>query len=84
MEIDSILDMSPYSLGELEKKRLFDSYLNNLTKYHYSNCKNYKKVLDSIDFNIKIKAPYSKIPFLPVRLFKLFDLYSIPKKISLK
>ena len=80
MEINSLLDMGPYSLGELEKKRLFDSYLNNLTKYHYSNCEDYRKVLDSIGFNLKMKVSYSKIPFLPVRLFKLFDLYSIPKK----
>ncbi len=39
----------------------------------------YQKMLDAIGFDVNIDHPYSEIPFLPVRLFKLYDLVSIPK-----
>ena len=36
-------------------------------------------MLDALGFKIKKKHHFSLIPFLPVRLFKLHELFSIPK-----
>ena len=37
-------------------------------------------MLDSLGFDIGASINYSEIPFLPVRLFKMFDLYSTPQE----
>ncbi|SVD78475.1 uncharacterized protein METZ01_LOCUS431329, partial [marine metagenome] len=36
-------------------------------------------MLDALGYKHKRQHHYSEIPFLPVRLFKMFDLYSVPK-----
>jgi len=41
-------------------------------------------MLDAIGYDCRQKKNLSMIPFLPVRLFKMFDLYSIPKETIIK
>ena len=36
-------------------------------------------MLDALGYKHKRQHHHSEIPFLPVRLFKMFDLHSIPK-----
>ena len=55
-----------------------------MTKYHYDNCKNYQRILDSINYKINIKQDYSDIPFLPIRLFKMFEMISVPNNCIVK
>ena len=80
MEISDILNISPYSLDAKEKTKLLSNYLSDLSQYHYTHCTPYKSMLDSIGFNANEVHNYSELPFLPVRLFKLFDLCSVPKE----
>ena len=54
--------------------------LVELTDYHQKNCKEYKDMLSSIDFDIEKVSDYTQIPFLPVRLFKELELKSVPKE----
>jgi len=80
MEINSFFDKHPYSLIKDNKTRLLNKYFYELTLYHYNNCMSYKKILDAIGYDSKVKKHYSETPFLPVRLFKMFDMISVPKE----
>ena len=71
--------MGPYDLNKEEREGLLLPYYKYLTQYHYDNCPDYKRIL-----NTSSLVPYdignlSQIPFVPVRLFKLFDLLSVDK-----
>ena len=52
--------------------------LIKLTKHHYSNSSEYKKILDFLF--IKKFTNLESLPFLPVNLFKDLNLKSIPEK----
>ena len=57
----------------------FTSVLNKLTEHHYKKSKEYKKILDGLNYNPKIFKSIENLPFLPARLFKFFDMLSIKK-----
>jgi phenylacetate-coenzyme A ligase PaaK-like adenylate-forming protein len=80
MELLDILNIQPYSLNKKDKEKLLSPFLMNLSRHHYNNCNHYRKILDSIDFDVTEDANYENIPFLPVRLFKMFDLKSVKKE----
>ena len=77
MDLADILNIPPYSLDKNDKRELLNSYLNELSKFHYNNCPYYNKIIESTSFNIENKVCYTELPFLPVRLFKMFELKSI-------
>lgn len=72
-----ILNIPPYSLNSDEKKEFLTENLCDLTKYHYENCFEYKRLIDGLGVNPEMIKSYYDIPFLPVRLFKEYSLKSI-------
>ena len=80
MEYNNYFDIQPYSLDKIRKSKFLENYFFELTKFHYENCPKYKSILDALKYKHNHQQNYSEIPFLPVRLFKMFDLYSIPKE----
>lgn len=80
MEINEISNIPPYSLKSKEKRELLNQYLFALTRHHFNICPEYRKILESINYNIETESDYSELPFLPVRLFKMMDLLSIDKE----
>ena len=79
MEISEILEIKPYSLDKYDKERMLSPFLNGLTHHHYTHCEPYRKMLDSVGYDSNKVYQYYDLPFLPVRLFKMFDLCSVPK-----
>jgi len=75
--LDNILEIAPYSLDKEEKHRMLDEYLCGLTRYHYNNCVEYRKILDANGIIVSSIQHYEDIPFLPVSLFKDMTLKSI-------
>jgi hypothetical protein len=81
MNTARLLEIPPYSLTGKERHHLLTEALSELTIHHYHNCQYYRMMLNSIGFN-----PYSEtntfhdLPFLPVPLFKILDLKSIPQE----
>lgn len=63
----------------MKNQNLFENKIYNLTKFHYKNSKEYKKLIDILHFS-KIKKNLEDIPFIPAKLFKEVDLKSIPDK----
>ncbi len=80
MGIDEILEIPPYSLGREEKHKMLNERLHNLTLRHYENCEAYRRMMDARGLDINNLPDYEELPFLPVRLFKEFELRSCPKE----
>ena len=77
MNYNDVLEISPFSLNKEEKSKLFTEYLKELSLKHYQKCENYRKIVDKLNCNLSEIKNYTEFPFLPVRLFKEFDLKSI-------
>ena len=83
-DLNSIIDIPPFSLTKLEKDALYADVLYELTKHHYANCAQYRKILDVLGFDPTIKHNIEDIPPIPVRLFKDYDLLSVEKSQIIK
>ena len=75
-----ILNISPFSLDKKTKEQILFKNLFDLTKFHYKNCENYKKILDALNIKFDKMEKTSDLPFIPVRLFKEFTMSSIPQE----
>tara|TARA_B100001013_G_scaffold102524_1_gene58175 strand:- start:3646 stop:4722 length:1077 start_codon:yes stop_codon:yes gene_type:complete len=75
--LDSIIEVAPYSLNKSEKNSLYEDAFFALTQHHYENCEPYGKILNALNIDPSIKQDVDNIPFLPVRIFKEHDLRSV-------
>jgi phenylacetate-coenzyme A ligase PaaK-like adenylate-forming protein len=73
---DQLLALAPYSLGKQSKRLVFAEFLHGLTKHHYAKCYEYKKILDAMGVKPEAIFDIDRMPFLPVSLFKEFNLKS--------
>jgi len=72
------LDADVYGLDRVSKRRWLLGGLNDLTQHHRENCTEYGRMVDSL-WPASITAPdLESVPWLPVRLFKMLDLKSVP------
>lgn len=79
MDMHEIFQLQPYALGETEKTDLLTKRLAELSARHMDGCPAYKRMMDSIGFDVGEAAAYYDYPFLPVRLFKEMELKSVPE-----
>lgn len=70
----------PYDLKKEDKRVRLEGGLNELTRHHYASCQEYRAMLDGLGFNPNDDHTLEEFPALPVRLFKEFDLRSVPKE----
>ena len=84
MDLDKVYALPPYGLDKARKEALLSEGLCELTRFHYDNCPQYKKILDAFHFGVNRKYCSEDIPFIPVRLFKEYDLLSVPKTSVMK
>ncbi len=76
MTLDEYLQIPPYSLNKKEKQAFLISELNYLTALHVQKSPAYKNILQAYDFkNYKFNS-LETFPYLPVRLFKEYELKS--------
>ena len=80
MNLEPIFNIPPYSLDKHEKKKIFNGHMNQLTRHHFLSCDYYRRMLNALDFDQTENYTTTDIPFLPVRLFKMHDFYSVLKK----
>ena len=66
-----------YELDETKKNLKLLKWLNKLIKFHYNNCTEYKRILNSMWGGLSTYEKLEKIPFLPVSIFKKINLKSI-------
>jgi phenylacetate-coenzyme A ligase PaaK-like adenylate-forming protein len=84
MNLAQILDIPPYSLKKTAKEELLNPVFASLSRYHYNNCALYRKMMDGVNFKPAAKLNYHDLPFLPVRLFKMFEMKSVPEDMIVK
>ena len=72
-------DIEPFSLNKDEKYSFFIKEINLLNQYHYKNSYEYKRIINSLKYKL-ISKNLTEIPFIPVRLFKEFNLLSVSRK----
>ena len=65
-------------ISKQNKIKFFEKEINLLTLHHYKKSRDYKKILDLLEYKLTNKK-LDKIPFLPSKIFKEHDLMSIPK-----
>ena len=75
--IESILDQNPFSMDTKNPENFFISHINDLTRHHYQNCNEYKLILNSFGYEPSKNYEINQIPFLPVRIFKDYDMMSV-------
>lgn len=80
MTLDELFQIAPYSLSKAEKDEALKDILNDLTRRHYAACSEYARILDALKFDAAKNHDCADLPFLPVRLFKQFELRSVPKE----
>lgn len=81
MTIEQIIDIAPYSLDRTTKQRLLDERLGYLTQWHYQQSEEYRRMCEAQRLNpLTEHRRYQDLPFLPVRLFKEFELRSVAKE----
>lgn len=81
--MEELYQISPFCLGRGKKKQMLLPKYQELTRYHYEHCENYRQILDCIGWNGQSNL-LSDIPFIPVRLFKEYELYSVPRESIVK
>lgn len=84
IDYGEILNIPPYSMAREEKEKFLSNILIELTGFHYENCLEYKRLLDGTGVAPEGLESYYDISFLPVRLFKEYELKSIPKENIIK
>lgn len=71
---------SAFKFDQSKKEEYFLQEIKQLTNFHLSNCDSYKKIFRKIDIKLNSVNNINQVPFLPVNIFKSFDLMSINKK----
>ena len=80
INLDQVFNIAPFALDHKAKTELYLKYMKELCMHHYENCKEYKKIIETFKTDIKNIQKVSDFPFLPVRLFKEFELKSIQQQ----
>ncbi len=65
---EELFKYKPFQLDKITKEKIFGDIITELSLYHYENCDEYRKICDALN---------NKKPFIPVRLFKDFELKSV-------
>lgn len=79
-DLDEVLRLEPYSLNKEEKRGLYTRALSELTRFHAESCREYRRILDTIGYDFTRDAAPKDQPMLPVRLFKKYELCSVPRE----
>lgn len=70
----------PYELDKLAKQAFLVQELNSLTKHHIEHNAAYKAMLEKSKGLQAEAGSIEELPYLPVQLFKLMDLMSVPQE----
>lgn len=72
------LTNKPYSWSQAEKEAHYLPYFKALTYHHEVACPSYGQALQGLNYHEEDVRSMADIPMLPISLFKLMDLKSIP------
>lgn len=73
----------PYEMNRTAKQDFLVNELQELTHFHQQHCEPYRHILDKVPFERDVHH-VEDLPYLPVQLFKMLDLCSVPKEKVIK
>ncbi|RRD93870.1 acyl-protein synthetase [Clostridiales bacterium COT073_COT-073] len=79
-DYNNILKVEPFALSKEEKRQFLMKQVNELTRFHYEHCISYTKVLDFLGYDRNKMYSLETLPFLPIRMFKEFEMLSVSKE----
>lgn len=79
MDLEAHFSSPPYALDRASKRAQLAQTLGELTRHHYGACPEYRRILDTMRFDPAAAHGHDELPFLPVRLFKEYDLLSVER-----
>ncbi|RXW30761.1 acyl-protein synthetase [Enterobacter ludwigii] len=79
-EFDEWLSQDPYALTREEKRSALLQRLQKLTRHHQQYCTAYRNILQGLGSRVEDIKTIEDIPFIPVSLFKLLALKSVPNE----
>lgn len=82
--LTEILDQEPFALDRPAKTLLYRRALADLTDHHAAQSREYRRILDVLGYRRDAVADPADIPFIPVRLFKEYDLLSVAREDVIK
>ncbi len=74
----NFVDWPPYGLPRDEKRARLEPALHQLTAHHAANCEPFARILQARGIDPLHAGSLEEQPMLPVRLFKHYELRSIP------
>ncbi len=79
--INKIFEYEQYSLNKKEKEKLLLPYFSFLNHHHKDKCIAYRNIINKlfIENKLDIIQSLDSLPYIPVQLFKDYELMSIPK-----
>lgn len=78
--IEVFYELTPYELDKDTKNKMLTDELVRLTEEHRKKCVEYNRFLDTVGYRKEDVNSVEDIPFYPVRMFKEYELSSIPKE----
>lgn len=78
--LNNYFSSNPFEWNQTLKEKNLLKELVQLTNHHKNHCNEYSKILDANRFDHKKLKNIEDVPFMPVRLFKYYDLKSIRKE----
>jgi hypothetical protein len=77
--VEEVLDTPPFDLTAPAKRALYERALSDLTQHHWERSEAYRRAVRVCGYDPRQAGPVEAIPFIPVRLFKEFELCSVPR-----
>ncbi|MEI7892297.1 MAG: hypothetical protein WCI05_04370 [Myxococcales bacterium] len=75
--LEEVLQLPPFGMDAVVKRELYLRALADLTRHHGERCAEYGKILALLGYRPGSERGIEDFPFIPVRLFKEFNLLSI-------
>lgn len=69
----------PYGLSSSRKQVVMLEAMRQLTQWHTKQCADYRKIMEAMKVVPDCLERLEDVPYVPVRLFKEFELLSIPR-----
>lgn len=74
------LDWPVYGFFRAEKRIRLGAQLANVTALHRAQCAPYRQILNARNWQPQAPEALESLPWLPVRLFKMYELSSVPQE----
>jgi hypothetical protein len=82
--MEQLLETPPFSLDAPARYGICSDALSNLTRHHYEHSAEFHRIATLFGYSPGARVPVGDLPFLPVRLFKEFELLSVPRSEIIK